>query len=98
MSDLEKDFEEVAEKINTKIKEAAEALREANRLAGSTGMCGLIYTQWTRDDLEWDNKKMSRNEIDVKCKEQEERCHHIDVSPLEDALNDAGWSTSSSYC
>lgn len=97
MSDLEKDFEETAAKINAKIKEAADALAEANRLADEAGLCGLIYTQWTRDNLEWD-QKLRGEALDAKCEELEEKCGLIDVGPLEAEMANGGWSTSSSYC
>ena len=44
MSDLDNDFEETAKKINAKLKEAAEALREANRLSTEAGLRANIYS------------------------------------------------------
>jgi len=51
MSDLEKDFQETADKINAKLKEAAEALREANQLARTAKLPALIVTQWNEDQF-----------------------------------------------
>jgi hypothetical protein len=88
MSDLEKDFDKIAEQINAKLKEAADALREATRLSVEAGLNGsLIFTQWTGQDLE------EEEEGDL-----EEKFEKIDVSDLEEALGYAGWTTSSSYC
>jgi hypothetical protein len=101
MSDLDNDFEETAKKINAKLKEAAEALREANRLSDEEGLPGLIYTQFTRDDLGANNRRMDADkkaELEKHLDEIEEKLEKIDVGELEAALGDAGWSTSSSYC
>ena len=104
MSELDQDFNELAERINAKLAEAAKALREANRMADEAGLPGLIYTQWTddssmeelsdeerealEDDLEWDGESSP-----LKMKMDK-----IDVSDIEGAIQSAGWSTSSSYC
>jgi len=83
MTDIEKSWEETAKQINAKLQEAAAAVREANRLAAEAGLDCLIHTQWTGEDLEEDEAEMLED---------------IDVSDLEDELDQAGWSTSSSYC
>ena len=102
MSDLDNDFDEVAKKINAKLKEAAEALREANRLSTEAGLIGLIYTQFTRDDLEYNlgRKPTAEQKIGLQkqLEELEKKLEKIDVGELESELCDAGWSTSSSYC
>jgi hypothetical protein len=95
MSDLDNDFEETAKKINAKLKEAAEALREANRLSTEAGLVGLIYTQFTSDDLEYNLGRKPTVEQKVGLQKKLEK---IDVSELESELCDAGWSPSSSYC
>jgi len=101
MSELEQDFEKVAEQINTKIKEAAEALRQANELATKAGLPSLIYTQFTRDDMQWRNrhedKPLSKEELEEKMDALQGKLESIDVGPLEAELGDGGWSTSSSY-
>jgi hypothetical protein len=106
MSFLNKEFKKAAAKINAKLKEAAAALEEANELSTKVGCPVLIYTQWTResdysledlddverqaleDDKEWDGK-MSPLQM---------KLEFIDVSDLESAICNGGWSTSSSYC
>ena len=102
MSELEQDFEKAAEQINAKIKEAAEALRQANELAEKAGLPSLIYTQYTRDNMLYYNRHaespLSKDEINEKCEALEEKLGLIDVGPLEAELGDGGWSTSSSYC
>jgi hypothetical protein len=106
MSDLDQDFEKIAEQINAKLKEAATALQEANRLAGEAGLPGLIYTQWTGDD------DSSLDDLDDEARQKLEededwdgessplkmKMDKIDVSDLEDEIQVGGWSTSSSYC
>lgn len=95
MSQIDQDFEKIAAQINAKLKEAAEAVREANRLGDEAGLPGLIYTQWTAENLGLSR----RNEGDrAKLEEIEEKLELINVRDLESALGGAGWSTSSSYC
>lgn len=102
MSYLDNDFDEVANKINAKLKEATEALREANRLSTEAGLVGLIYTQFTRDDLEYNLGRKptaeQKAELQKQLEELEEKLEKIDVSELESELCDAGWNPSSSYC
>lgn len=102
MSELDQDFEKVAEQINAKIKEAAEALKQANELASKAGLSTLFYSQFTKDNIEYDNRyaepRLSKEEINEKCQALEEKLGLIDVGPLEAEMGDGGWSTSSSYC
>jgi hypothetical protein len=106
MSELDQDFEKVAEQINAKVKEAADALREANRLASEVGLPSLIYTQWTSDDdSTLDNlseKELEKLEADENWDGESTplkmKIDKIDVSELESEISYAGWSTSSSYC
>jgi len=87
MSDLDKEFKEVVIKINAKLAEAAAAVNEANRLAEEAKLPGLIFTQYVQEDLD-----------NYECDDLREKFNLVDVSDLEDALDSAGWSTSSSYC
>jgi hypothetical protein len=106
MSELDQDFKDTADKINAKLKEAAEALREANRLAGEAGLPGLIYTQWTSED---DSTLDDLSEEELEKLEEDEnwdgessplkmKMDLIDVSDIEGEIQNGGWSTSSSYC
>lgn len=106
MSQLDQDFKQVADQINAKVKEATEALREANRLASEAGLPALIYTQWTSEDdttlddlSEEEAQKLEEDEEwDGESSPLKMKMDLIDVSDLESELCDAGWSTSSSYC
>jgi hypothetical protein len=111
MSDLDKDFQRLAIKINAKLKLAADSLREANELRAEAGLPSLIITQWERDALysqfaneaeaseESNNPDFDEDEfIELKMEEYESKFDAIDVSDLEEELGRAGWSTSSSYC
>lgn len=104
MSDLDEDFDQVAGRINAKLREAATALKEANRLADEAGLPGLIYTQWTDDDSEnemTDEEREAREndpEWDGESSPLKMKMDKIDVDALESAICHAGWSTSSSYC
>jgi hypothetical protein len=97
MSQLDKDFKQVAADINAKLQEAADALAKANELAKKAGLDGLIYTQWTTDHLQYEYG-LEGQALSDKCDELEAKCEKINVQVLEDELNKAGWSTSSSYC
>lgn len=106
MTILDENFKELAEQINAKVKEAAEALREANRLADEAGLNGLIYTQWTSEDdssmeeLTNEEREALENddEWDGESSPLKMKTDMIDVSELESQIQMGGWSTSSSYC
>lgn len=102
MSDLNKDFEQVAEQINAKLQEATVALKEANRLRTEAGLPALIFTNYVSEDIHYHNEysetKLSKDEISDKVEELENKLKLINVSALESELCHAGWSTSSSYC
>lgn len=89
MSDLEKNWEEVAKQVNAKLKEATEALREVNRLTDDAGVQALIVTQWTYDWLGSEETEKLREKLKL-IKES--------VSELEGMIDASGWNTSSSYC
>lgn len=84
MSKLDKEF---VEALNAKIAEAAEAIHAVMEMAEAKGLETLIYTVWTKD---WLGKE--------KAEKLREQLEDINVSPLENAIENAGWSTSSSYC
>jgi hypothetical protein len=100
MSELEKDFEKTIVKINEKLQEAAKALKKANTLAGKIGFKhGLIFGSWAKEyelnELEKSQDEDSEEDpYDILQKKYEQ----IDVSALEEAMSEAGWSSSSSYC
>jgi hypothetical protein len=103
---IDQDFQKVAEQINTKLKEATTALREANKLAHAAGLPSLIYTQWTSDEdstlEELSGEDLQRLEDDEEWDGESSplkmKIDMIDISSFEDEINSAGWSTSSSYC
>ncbi len=105
MSDLDKDFEETVAQINAKLEESAKALREANKLAIKAGYKhGLINSQWAREAEEMPSEEdfESPEEYDKACDAHydtlSKKYSLIDVGNLEDAMMDAGWQPSSSYC
>jgi hypothetical protein len=87
MSDIDKDFEEVVNKINAKLAEAGAAVAEANRLAQEAGIASLTRGEYVCE-------RMSKEEIET----FDAVIDYIDVGPLEGAMESAGWSTSSWYC
>lgn len=80
---LEKDFKETIRQINSKIVEAGGAIREAHRLAQTIGI----------DYLSNDNI----DEYDL-SDEDYDKIVQISTSPLESAMDTAGWRTSSWNC
>ncbi len=88
MSEIDKEFEEAAKKINAKIKEAAAALIDLAMLCEQSGLDSLIVTPYTRD---WLGK--------TKTEALQAKLELINgVSALESAIDANGWSTSSSHC
>ncbi len=83
MSEIDKDFDKVAEQINAKLEEAAKLLQEANKMGQEAGMEYLAGSYYLRDDL---------------SREQCEMMDEIDYSPVLRALDVAGWSVSSMKC
>src|SRR5271166_3996364 len=106
MSEIDQQFKAAAEQINAKLREAAAALREANKLANAAGLPCLIYTQWTsEDDSTMDNLSDEERqaleddeEWDGESSPLKMKVDMLDVSELEGEISSAGWSTSSSYC
>lgn len=83
-NDIEKDFTAVAEQINDKIKEAAEALKEANKLAKAVG--AEYYDDSKTDDF---------NHYPTVNQAEKTLAGLVNFNPLLNALDDAGWQTSS---
>ena len=106
MNELDIDFEQIAQQINAKLKEATAALHEANRLSDQAGLPALFYTQWTSEedtslkdlDAEARQKFEDDEEWDGESTPLKMKMDLIDISDLEDEIQSAGWSTSSSYC
>lgn len=88
MTKLEQDYSKVAKEINAKIKEAAKAMKAANKIAKKAGL--EILTTSPR----WVCEENSEEEIEA----LEEKVGAIDFYPLFEELQIAGWSTSSMSC
>lgn len=85
MSELDKDFQKLAKQINQKIKEAAAAMKEANKLVKKAGLPGMTLYAAPR---------MSDEELE----DLESKIVEIDPYPLFRELDKAGWSSSSLNC
>lgn len=83
MSEIDKDFDKVAEAINAKLVEAAKLLREANKMGKDAGMEYLAGSYYLLEDL-------PKNQVDM--------MEEIDYRPVLGALDEAGWSVSSMKC
>lgn len=97
MSEISDEFKDAAKKINAKLAEAAEALREAIRLSDEAGLKSLIPYQDV-DDPDFDKILASRDPQDRKSDLTYDIYKLIQVSEFERAMDYAGWSSSSSYC
>lgn len=84
---IDQEFDELVKQINLKLNEAAQALKEVNKLRSKADLKSLIDSSWIRVEISTD----AYEEFELKIK-------NIDTSQLETELNKAGWSTSSSYC
>lgn len=112
MSILDQEFDaEVLAKLNAKLEEAAKIMKEVNELRAQLGIDSLILTTWARDDFRREIRHQidegelvvsDHNEmyelIDERMDAAQSRYDQIKTDALESQLNNAGWSTSSSYC
>lgn len=111
MSELDKDFEETLKQLNAKLAEAAKVMEEVNELRAKAGLESLVFSAWMREEayrkisrevnesVEAEDPDFDEDEaVDLKMEEIQSRYDRIDTGALEGELNDAGWSTSSSYC
>jgi len=102
MSDLEQDFNSLVVQINSKLNEAAKALKEANQLREKAGLRSLIFNAWEREEAysRFNDQADEDENVDVDelMDEEYKKYQSIDTNALERELGSAGWSTSSSYC
>jgi hypothetical protein len=84
MTDMETDYTELCEKINAKILEAAAAMKAANKLAKDAGVSSLTYDEY--------NDEYNDEEVPEKILEG------VNIYPLFNELDKAGWRTSSIGC
>ena len=90
MSELDKDFDDVAAQINAKLEEAGKAMKEANELMEKAG----IKTMFVHPDASIYYYDIEEDEEEA----QEEMRDKLDITPLFKELRRAGWSTSSMGC
>ena len=86
-SQMEKDFEEVVEQVNEKLREAANAVREAQKIAETKG-----FSVMTMDENEYRPSRF----VDINSGDE----YHLafDSRELERAMDAAGWRPSSWSC
>ena len=84
--ELELEFEEYVKLINQKLQEAAQALREVKELTKKANLPSLVNHEFLGlDDEEYEALEEKLQEIDK-------------IREFENAMDDLGWSSSSSYC
>jgi hypothetical protein len=100
MSELDKDFDAVVEQINAKLKEAAAAVREANKLSSQIGVESLVFSAWMREELSYKLRKEGLKDSALWDKMDEEAAKYekFSIRELESEMSSAGWSMSSSHC
>lgn len=100
MPELEQEFQATIDQVNAKLQEAAKALREANDLAIKAGYKnGLINSQWAREaEMEKFPDEEGSDEDEDPYDIIQAKYDLLDISDLEEAMSDAGWQPSSSYC
>lgn len=89
MTTLDKDFQHIADQINQHLKTAAAALKKANQLKDKANMEALISPYGLIECLGLDEEQVELFRKQTKL---------INVRDLEKEIQEAGWSTSSSYC
>jgi hypothetical protein len=80
---IEDDFNEIKDQVNAKLAEAAKAIREAADIARSKGLPVMDYSHY-----DWRNTKFLDYDRELA----------FDVDQVEDAMQVAGWQTSSWTC
>ena len=94
VSKLEKEFKEVRKKINAKIKEAAKALSEANKIAKDAGIDYLtttppwMYNEYSEEEMEALRDKLGHYNDPTS----------VSFRELFSALEESGWTPSSMRC
>lgn len=99
---LEIEFNDtVRQQIEIKLREAAESLNEAVNIAKASGLPGIVYNDYTWDDVYYKAKRNSNfdeKEFREKMKNISNEIFKINKGPLTKALDNAGWNTSSMSC
>lgn len=90
---VETDFKALAEQVNAKIKEAAAAMAEVNKLTKAAGVRLNIDEYNDEANDEWENLSEEEQE-----KADEFRYELVNITPLFDEIDAAGWRTSSIGC
>jgi hypothetical protein len=85
-NELEVDYQSLADQINAKIQEAAEAMKAANALAKEAGIKAMAIGPYDDDMDEEESEKV------------EVLSDLVDIYPLFRELDEAGWRTSSIGC
>lgn len=103
---IEKDFEDTVTVVNSKIKEAATAMAEANAIAKKANLLTLTsanaYEDFTynlrskKSDNDWTEE--DEEALELEWEKFSDKISKIDFSPLLNELSNAGWSTSSMFC
>jgi hypothetical protein len=96
MSQLETDFDKVAQQINAKIQEATKVLQELNVLKDQAGLPSLINGAYLQDHFSY--KAASKKKGLDQYQDFLAKLELLNVRELETQIDYAGWSTSSSYC
>jgi len=91
MSDLEKQFDDISDELNAKIKEAADALKQVNELAKKHGLkvlhCNPYLGLSDYGVIDGDDRTLHSEVID-----------RLDFYPLLREMDNAGWNSSSFDC
>jgi len=94
MSEIENQFDTIASEINAKIKEAAEALKQANLLAKKHGLKTLHIHPHSNglSDYGVDTNNATENTLHYQVIDR------VSFDPLLDEMDHAGWSSSGFEC
>jgi hypothetical protein len=86
-NELEVDYQSLANQINAKIQEAAEAMKAANALAKAAGFKAITIDQYSDEEMDEEELEKTESLGDL-----------VDIYPLFNELDEAGWRTSSIGC
>jgi hypothetical protein len=91
---MSEQFKMYIDELNTKIVAATEALKEVNRVKDLAGLPSIIEHKYVYEHFDVSDDENDDGEYD----KLSEMFDLIKNGGLENEIDNAGWSTSSSYC
>jgi hypothetical protein len=102
MDKMESMWQATVDQINAKIKEASEAMKQARELASNVGVKSLSYDEYANEYMSKEEKAeralLSKEESEALEGKLDFFHRWVNIYPLFNELDEAGWHTSSIGC